>query len=55
MTEQELQRTIRDLVDCRQEVDEDSTEYRNLTNALRRLRNTYEAAGGIIEDLDPYG
>src|SRR6516225_2990320 len=45
----DLEQTIADLIDRKKELDIDSPEYQ-LINRYSR-----EGAGGIIEDLDPFG
>ena len=50
--EQQLERVIADLVRRKDAAVEDSAEYRWAIRQLQGLRYSYEAAGGIMEDLD---
>jgi hypothetical protein len=51
----DLEQTIADLVDRKKELDIDSPEYQLINRMLTKLRYSHEDAGGIIEDLDPFG
>jgi hypothetical protein len=51
----DLERTIADLVDRKKGLDIDSPEYHLINRMLTKLRYSREEAGGIIEDLDPFG
>jgi hypothetical protein len=51
----DLERTIADLVDRKKNLDLDSPEYQLINRMLTGLRYSREEAGGIIEDLDPFG
>jgi hypothetical protein len=47
--------TIDDLVYRKKSLDIDSPEYQFIDRVLTGLRYSCEEAGGIIEDLDPFG
>jgi hypothetical protein len=51
----DLEQTIADLVDREKALDIDSAEYQLIDRELTGLRYSREDAGGIIEDLDPFG
>jgi hypothetical protein len=51
----DLEQTIADLVDRKKALDIDSPEYQLINRMLTKLRYSREDAGGIIEDLDPFG
>jgi hypothetical protein len=51
----DLEQTIADLVDRKKALDLDSPEYQLINRMLTKLRYSREGAGGIIEDLDPFG
>jgi hypothetical protein len=51
----ELEKTIRDLVERKNAARDDSPEQRFYERQLRALRYRCEEAGGIIEDADPIG
>jgi hypothetical protein len=51
----DLEQTIADLVDRKKALDMDSPEYELINRMLTKLRYSREEAGGIIEDLDPFG
>jgi hypothetical protein len=51
----EAKRWIDDLVDRKKVLDIDSPEYQLINRMLTKLRYSHEDAGGIIEDLDPFG
>jgi hypothetical protein len=51
----DLEQTITDLADRKKELDIDSPEYQLINRMLTKLRYSHEDAGGIIEDLDPFG
>ena len=51
----DLEQTIADLIDRKKELPEDSAEYQLIQRELTGLRYSREYAGGIIEDLDPFG
>jgi hypothetical protein len=51
----DLEKIIADLVGRKEGLDLDGAEYAMLNRVLNGLRYTYEEAGGIWEDLDPYG
>ena len=53
MTEEQLEEIIGDLV--RRKKHARPTEKAMLNRVLNGLRYTYEQAGGIWEDLDPFG
>lgn len=55
MTERELEQTIAALVKRKNAAEEDSAEYLFAMRQLQGLRYSYEGAGGIIEELDPWG
>ena len=48
-----LEPRIRELLQIRRETREGSARHRMATRALNALRNSFELAGPIIEDLDP--
>ena len=52
---QALEQIIADLVYRKNACPEDSAERRFYERQLAGLRYTYEEAGGIIEELDPFG
>jgi len=54
MTEQELEAIIAELVRRKYAAPEDSTERQLVQRELTGLRYSYELAGPIIEELDPY-
>lgn len=55
MSEAELERIIADLVARKNATEMDSAEWRFYERQLAGIRYSGpEAAGGIIEDLDPY-
>jgi hypothetical protein len=47
--------TIRTLIERKRDLPEDSVERRFVDRQLAGLRYIREEAGGIIEDLDPFG
>jgi hypothetical protein len=51
----DLEKIIDDLVYRKKNLDLDSPEYQLINRVLSGLRYSYEDAGGIIEDLDPFG
>ena len=51
----DLEQTIADLIDRKKKLPEDSAEYQLIERELTGLRYSREHAGGIIEDLDPFG
>ena len=51
----DLEQTIADLIDRKKKLPEDSAEYLLIERELTGLRYSREEAGGIIEDLDPFG
>ena len=51
----DLEQTIADLIDRKKELPEDSAEYQLIERELTGLRYSREEAGGIMEDLDPFG
>jgi hypothetical protein len=51
----DLEQIIDDLVYRKKNLDLDSPEYQLINRILTGLRYSYEDAGGIIEDLDPFG
>jgi hypothetical protein len=51
----DLEQTIDDLVYRKKNLDLDSAEYQFIDRVLSGLRYSCEEAGGIIEDLDPFG
>ena len=51
----DLEKIIDDLVHRKKKLDLDSLEYQLINRILTGLRYSYEDAGGIIEDLDPFG
>jgi hypothetical protein len=51
----DLEQTIAHLVDRKKGLDIDSPEYQLINRELTGLRYSREEAGGIIEDLDPFG
>jgi hypothetical protein len=51
----DLEQIIDDLVDRKKALDMDSAEYQLINRILTKLRYSREEAGGIIEDLDPFG
>ena len=51
----DLEQTIADLIDRKKKLPEDSAEYQLIERELTGLRYSREDAGGIIEDLDPFG
>jgi hypothetical protein len=51
----DLEQTIADLIDRKKELPDDSAEYQLIERELTGLRYSREYAGGIIEDLDPFG
>jgi len=53
MSDEQLEQTIADLVARKQGASD--AERAMLNRALNGLRYTYEEAGGIWEDLDPFG
>ena len=55
MTEQQLEQIIARLVKRKKATKIGSAEREMLNRVLNGLRYTYENAGGIWEDLDPYG
>jgi len=55
VTDDQLEKIIRDLVERKKPLDVDSAEYAFLQRQLNGLRYRYEGAGGIWEDLDPCG
>jgi hypothetical protein len=54
-TMMDLEKIIDDLVYRKKDLDLDSPEYQFINRILMGLRYSYEDAGGIIEDLDPFG
>ncbi len=54
-TTMDLEKIIDDLVYRKKNLDFDSPEYQLINRILTGLRYSYEDAGGIIEDLDPFG
>jgi hypothetical protein len=55
MQTDDLEAVIRPLAEERMQCDPNSARYKFLTRQLRGLRYTREEAGGIIEDVDPFG
>ena len=53
--EAQLERVIAELIKRKDAATDDSAEYRFALHQLAGLRSSYEAAGGIMEDLDPGG
>jgi hypothetical protein len=51
----DLEKIIDDLVYRKKNLDLDSPEYQLINRILTGLRYSREEAGGIIEDLDPFG
>jgi hypothetical protein len=51
----DLEQTIDELVYRKKGLDIDSPEYQLINRMLTKLRYSREEAGGIIEDLDPFG
>jgi hypothetical protein len=51
----DLEQTIADLIDRKKKLPEDSAEFQLIERELTGLRYSREEAGGIIEDLDPFG
>jgi hypothetical protein len=51
----DLEQTIAALVERKKALDIDSPEYQLIDRELTGLRYSREEAGGIIEDLDPFG
>jgi hypothetical protein len=51
----DLEQTIADLIDRKKELPEDSAEYQLIERELTGLRYSREEAGGIMEDLEPFG
>ena len=51
----ELENIIKDLIERKDALPEDSPEHRFVVRQLVGLRYSPEEAGGIIEDLDPMG
>lgn len=51
---EDLETVIADLVRRKNAAREDSAEYLMALRQLTGLRYSYEDAGGIIEELDPY-
>jgi hypothetical protein len=51
----ELENIIRDLVERKNALPEDSPAHRFVVRQLTGLRYSRKEAGGIIEDLDPMG
>ena len=51
----DLEQTIADLIDRKKKLPEDSAEYQLIERELTGLRYSREEAGGIMEDLDPFG
>jgi hypothetical protein len=51
----DLETIIRDLIERKNALPEDSPEHRFVVRQLVGLRYSREEAGGIIEDLDPMG
>jgi hypothetical protein len=54
MDETELEQLIAGLVARKNATEVDSAEWRFYERQLAGIRYSYELAGGIIEDLDPY-
>lgn len=54
-TDPELEKTIADLLEVKRTARKDSAEYWLAMRQLAGLRYSYEAAGPIMEDLDPIG
>ena len=54
-TTMDLERIIDDLVYRKEKLDLDSAEYQFIDRVLTGLRYSSQGAGGIIEDLDPFG
>jgi hypothetical protein len=50
-----IDQSIADLVDRKKALDVDSAENQLINRMLTKLRYSCEEAGGIIEDLDPFG
>lgn len=51
----DLEATIRDLIARKNALPEESAEYQLVVRELTGLRYSYEDAGPIIEELDPFG
>jgi hypothetical protein len=51
----DLEKIIDDLVYRKKQLPLDSAEYQFIDRVLTGLRYSCEEAGGIIEDLDPFG
>jgi hypothetical protein len=51
----DLEKIFDDLVYRKKNLDLDSLDYRLINRMLTTLRHSREDAGGIIEDLDPFG
>ena len=51
----DLESIIKDLIERKDALPEDSPEHRFVVRQLIGLRYSREEAGGIIEDLDPMG
>jgi hypothetical protein len=51
----ELEKTIRDLVERKNAARDDSAEQKFCERQLQALRYRYEEAGGIIEEVDEWG
>jgi hypothetical protein len=54
MTDEQLETIIAALVKRKDALDVDSAEYRFINRCLNGLRYSYEMAGPIWEDLDPW-
>jgi hypothetical protein len=52
-TDPELEKTIAELIERKYAAPEGSAEYLQAKRALAGLRDSYEDAGPIMEDLDP--
>jgi hypothetical protein len=55
MTDAELEEMITELIEARDAAEKGSAEYVMARRQLAGLRFTYENAGPIMEDLDPWG
>lgn len=55
LSEEDLESVIAALIARKDAAVEDSAEWRFCHRQLAGLRYSYEMAGGIIEDLDPFG
>jgi hypothetical protein len=55
MTDAELTEMIRELIAAKRAAEKGSAEYLMAHRQLAGLRGSYEMAGPIMEDLDPFG